>query len=104
MDDDQVEVAKTAACLRHSYPRGTKAGSGRLCQRCGHVDGENQTPSSSTATSTPAVESFSASVTDGTVAIPEQEILPPLPEHSPLGASSSERWMNCSGSAALVEI
>lgn len=25
-----------------------------------------------------------------------------LPEHSPLGASSAERWMNCTGSAALI--
>ncbi len=25
-----------------------------------------------------------------------------LPEHSPLGASSAERWMNCSGSVALT--
>lgn len=26
-----------------------------------------------------------------------------LPEHSPLGASSAERWMNCSGSVALAQ-
>jgi uncharacterized protein DUF2800 len=27
-----------------------------------------------------------------------------LPEHSPLGASSAERWMNCPGSVTLIEL
>src|SRR6478609_1680674 len=26
-----------------------------------------------------------------------------LPEHSPLGASSAERWMNCPGSVTLIQ-
>src|SRR6266851_7136009 len=29
---------------------------------------------------------------------------PPPPEHSPLGASSAERWMNCSGSVYLSKV
>src|ERR1700676_5554275 len=39
--------------------------------------------------------------------VPEREalvsVLPALlPEHSPLGASSAERWINCPGSVALI--
>src|SRR5690606_12449941 len=29
-------------------------------------------------------------------------ILEPMPDHSPLGASGAERWMNCPGSVALL--
>ena len=42
-----------------------------------------------------------------TAAGPQEEMAPSvavalLPEHSPLGASSAERWMNCPGSVALI--
>src|ERR1700737_4068962 len=78
------------SCIRHSFPRGSKGIPGRKCQNCSFVEGADVAPTAGAPkpailpTHTPSVS------------------LQTLPEHSPLGASSAERWMNCSGSVALI--
>lgn len=79
------------ACIRHSYPKG--ATPPRKCRNCDHVDvlgasGHELLPP--TAATEPAVPWSTMPALGG------------LPEHSALGASSAERWMNCSGSVALT--
>lgn len=74
-------------CQRHSYPKGSTLP--RQCRNCDHVDG-------GMAATVTAMEA-GASVPIASTNVPAV-----LPEHSPLGASSAERWMNCSGSVALI--
>lgn len=93
--DAVVEDVKDDAprCVRHSYPRGTKAGDGRTCKRCGHCDGALPPGTSADTASAPPDATLSSAA----------EFLPALPEHSPLGASSFSRWSKCPGSVALIE-
>src|SRR6266550_1405010 len=112
-------------CTRHSYPKGHAPGSGRQCRNCGHYDGVRGL-TETTASSPPISTSIgaltlvrpSASRIDGvregspivvietaattSALLASTNVIATLPEHSALGASSAERWMNCSGSVALI--
>lgn len=113
------------SCMRHSYPRGSKPGSGRKCNRCDHLDlSTPEAGSSAPVVTTPAADtvvvkaesqsfpsdqgSTPAASDDATtlpsLAAPVPATLSTLPEHSPLGASSSERWVKCPGSVALTKL
>lgn len=78
-------------CRKCFFPRDEPKGA-RICKRCGHQEGV--TPSAQGATPEP--------VDTAAVKVVNLPAVQHLPEHSPLGASSAERWMNCSGSVALI--
>lgn len=85
----ELADAKGASrCVRHSYHRGSQKGT-RTCRRCGQIE----------------APSTSAETAEATTPLAEVLVLetPFMQEHSPLGASSAERWMNCPGSVTLSE-
>ena len=86
--------AESPTCVRHGYKRGTRPGSGRVCNRCGHVDRVTYNVGAPTELNVMLPPSAEPTIATTTA-------LAILPEHSPLGASSAERWMNCPGSVAL---
>src|SRR5690348_3650729 len=102
IQDTDMAVARDAApCLRHSYPRDEPKGN-RLCRRCSHPENGSGPTEAGSAPFT------SAAIGDPTTGVPAvlapttPSTVFPAGEHSPLGASSAERWMNCPGSVALT--
>lgn len=88
------------SCMRHSYPKGSKAGDGRSCRNCGIVDGLTReiiapTPTALVSTPKDVAEACSGSVST---------LSANLPAHSPLGASGAHRWMPCPGSVTFDEL
>lgn len=82
-------------CLRCTFPKEGPA----ICIRCHTPKG--QKPAPAVADENPTVSigenlAPSAALSDGPATS--------LPAHSRLGASSAERWMNCVGSASLIEL
>ncbi len=94
-DTEDVRIA--GRCMRHFYPKGTMPGDGRICRRCNHYDGPK--PEYVQVQEEPVEQSTTAPPGDASL-----PVLWILPEHSALGASSSERWMNCPGSVALTRV
>lgn len=95
--------------MRHSYPKeGPK-----MCVHCGHNPETNRAVEISHTPNTvvevveivPAASPSipdTAPATEATTLAPPASPPPELPAHSPLGASSAERWMNCPGSTILI--
>ncbi len=87
-------------CLKCSYPKGEPKGS-RICGKCGrpeNVPKEKFQAPQEVEQSNPIVPL--ASLVSAPIGLPEISVT--LPAHSRMGGSAAHRFLNCSGSTALV--
>lgn len=88
-------------CLKCFYPRGEPKGN-RLCKKCRRVEGTPKgqfqpTEAASAASSSGPDTSVQPALNTGPVSATQE-----LPAHSKMGGSAAHRFLNCTGSTALL--